>query len=274
VSDKAAWPAKGKAHKLEHLWWVMHHSDDPDRQALAVTCYLDESATDGSTTEAVVAGLQMNRSNFLHFDDKWDDLLERYHLRPALHMKDFGRHGRFSDMCECDIRSILEDACDLINVHKIYSLAVTLEHAEYQRIFHDRIKNHMSVYGLCFIATAYANHLLATQNHYKENIAVVLDSGNPYASHVLLAHGELKKAHQAQSLNLGSLTFESDEIVTPLQAADVIAWGVRRKATGYSFKGGFESIERLLARADHAQAPYPVIAMQQLMQAVENDLRP
>jgi len=247
----------------------MQHSDDPDREALAVTCYLDESATDGSTAQAVLAGLQMNRSYFLDFDDEWDGLLERYHLRPALHMKDFGRHGRFSEMCECDIRSILEDACDLINSHKIYSLAVTLEHAEYQRIFDDRVKHYMSVYGLCFIATAYANHLLAAQNNYKGNVAFVLDSGNPYASHVLLAHGELKKARQAQSLNLGTLAFETDELVTPLQAADVIAWGVRRKATGYSFKGGFEPLERLLARNDHAEKPYPVIAMQQLMQAME-----
>jgi hypothetical protein len=46
----------------------MHHSNDPDREALVVTCYLDESATDGSTPTAVVGGLLVNSSHFLGLD--------------------------------------------------------------------------------------------------------------------------------------------------------------------------------------------------------------
>jgi hypothetical protein len=62
---------------------------------MMVTCYLDESATDGGTPQAVVGGLQMNESHFLGFDPAWREMLHDFGLEPALHMKDFGPHGRF-----------------------------------------------------------------------------------------------------------------------------------------------------------------------------------
>ncbi len=56
---------------LRGFWFVLHHSNRPDLKAMIVTCYLDESATDGGTPQAVVGGLQMNQAHFIGFDREW-----------------------------------------------------------------------------------------------------------------------------------------------------------------------------------------------------------
>lgn len=57
-------------------------------------------------------------------------------------------------------------------------------------------------------------------------------------------------------LGLGSLTFDKDDCVPALQAADVIAWAVRRRATGYEFNAGFEPIEATLNERGHTSAVF------------------
>jgi hypothetical protein len=81
----------------------------------------------------------------------------------------------------------------------------------------------MGVYGTAFILCACMTHLLAKHNNYDKRTPFLMDSGNPYADHVRGAHAELQE-ERWRHMNVGSLTFDDDEVRTPLQAADVIAW--------------------------------------------------
>lgn len=118
----------------EDLWFLMHHSDKMNRQSIAVTCYLDESATDGSTPIAVVGGLTLNKKNFLRLDKQWNRMIDKFNLHPALHMKDFGSHGRFGKMPIEDRRKILAYATKIIMDCNIFTIAVTVDHAQYRSI--------------------------------------------------------------------------------------------------------------------------------------------
>jgi hypothetical protein len=146
-------PGSGNPNRLAGLWWVMHHSNDPDLQSLIVTCYLDESATDGSTPTAVVGGLLTNSSYFVGLDEKWSAMLDddEFSLRPGLHMKDFGRHGRFANMLPAKRSKIFTRAVEIIKEHNICTIAVTLEHDQYRAIVPHVVRRSMSAYGLCFI---------------------------------------------------------------------------------------------------------------------------
>jgi hypothetical protein len=255
-----------KPNRLVSLWWVMHHSDDPDLQALAVTCYLDESATDGSTPTAVVGGLLVNSSHFFGLDPKWRAMLDEFHLWPGLHMKDFGRNNRFGGMPREMRRAILTRAVDIIKAHNICTLAATLEYGQYKAILPATVRRGMSAYGLCFIACVLGNHQIAEGNKYDKRIAFIVDSGNTYAEHVFFAHQGLVEIQTEEDfLNLGSLTFDKDDNVSALQAADVVCWAVRRRASGYPFSNGFEPLEGILNDQAHNEADFSEIAMRELV---------
>jgi hypothetical protein len=70
-------------------------------------------------------------------------------------------------------------------------------------------------------------------------------------------------------MNLGGLTFEDDQSITALQAADLVCWAVRRRATGYPFTNGYEPLLDILRSEAHSEAPIPVDAMLDINEAVE-----
>jgi hypothetical protein len=253
------------SHTLASLWWAMHHSDDPDLQALVVSCYLDESATDGSTPIAVVGGLLINSLHFVGLDKKWRAMLDEFSLWPGLHMKDFGRHHRFAHMPPDKCESIFTRAAEIIKEHNICTIAATLEQDRYKALLSRGLRRYASAYGLCFMACVAGSHKIAQAHNYQKRVAFVVDPGNPYAEQVFFMHQALVEAQTDENfLNLGSLTFDKDDNVTALQAADVVCWAVRRRATGYPFVNGFEPIEKILDDQAHNQAPYPEDAMRDL----------
>lgn len=244
----------------------MHHSDDPSRQALAVSCYLDESATDGSTPTAVVGGLLLNASFYKNLDLEWGSMLTEFDLLPALHMKDFGLHGRFANIGADRLRAIFVRATSLIADHRIYTLSATLNHRDYQEAFSGLTRQHHSAYEMCFIMAALGNGKMAVRNNYNDPIAFVVDSGNPYAEHVRLAHREMEKLYKETGFpsNIGTLTFSGDESISALQAADIVCWGARRRAVALKFPAGMESIEYLFNETVHATIPVEKAALQEL----------
>ena len=222
--------------------------------AEAVNCYLDESATDGSTPQAVVGGVLLDRGGFVGFDMEWREFINARGLAPGLHIRDFGRKGRFSRVSNTDKSDIFADAVRMINQHKIYSVAATISHDKYRTILDLGTRQVMSVYGLCFILSAYENHRRAVFNKYTKNIGFILDSGNPYAGHVVGAHATLLECQKSEPLNVGSLTFDQDDNVTALQAADVVAWSVRRRLVGMPFNNGYEPLVGIFDEAHSEQS--------------------
>ena len=239
---------------------------------MIVTCYLDESAVDGGTPRAVVGGLHMNESHFLGFDPAWRSMLSELGLCPALHMKDFGQHGRFASMPPEQRRVLFDRAASLVNRHKVYSFAATLDATQYRAIIGRTLGKRFSIYGMCFVGAVLGNYLLAKQNGYPHKIPFMLDAGNPNAEHVREAHKGLLEMQTSghHPLNLGGLSFDDDEAITPLQAADVVCWAVRRKATGKPFVAGFEPLLGILDDPAHVEFALPLDVMRDLNQAIES----
>jgi hypothetical protein len=112
------------------------------------------------------------------------------------------------------------------------------------------------------------NHLAAQHNNYGERIPFLMDSGNPYANHVRGAHAEMQ-TERWRHMNVGSLTFDDDEQINALQAADLIAWASRVKAEHGNFDNGYEPLVALFNEA-HIQEEYPESAIAKLAGRIEN----
>src|ERR1017187_8054402 len=113
----------------------MQHSQDPRRLANVLTSYLDESATDGGSPIAVVGGLLLQPDTFFYLDIDWEKAIAKHGAGSAIHMKDFGQHGKFGRWTEEARSSLFRDLAKIINEHKICSIAATLTTAQYGKYF-------------------------------------------------------------------------------------------------------------------------------------------
>jgi hypothetical protein len=108
----------------------------------------------------------------------------------------------------------------------------------------------MGLYGMCFVYMAVLNNKLASFNNYTGKIPYILDTGNAKKHQVVNAHGEISKMQKEEQdffWNAGGLHFEDDRDFALLQAADLVAWGARRKEDQKRFPNGMEPINRLLS---------------------------
>jgi hypothetical protein len=173
-------------------------------------------------------------------------MLVRHGITAPLHMKDFAKHRRFGAMSPHCKRELFCEAAGLINNHKIASLEAKITTKEFETSFPKEARDKMGVYGSCFNLAAIMNHKLAEGRH-EGRIPFILDAGNPYADHVRQAHQAiLMYQRNVTFLHAGGLYFDDDALFGVLQAADVIAWGARRRAAGLGFPAGYEPITDIL----------------------------
>jgi hypothetical protein len=240
----------------------MHHdSDKPDAEIAALRLYLDESGgSDPGTPHATLGGMLMDRRAFLPFEEAWDQMLERHDIRDGIHMKGLGKHGKLGGLSVCCRRELFEEACYLITRHRALTLVGSLTNQEYEANIPDLARESFSVYGMLFNLVVMMNHRSAMVNNYGDQIPIIMDAGNPHKGHVIDAHAFMLKQWQSLvgDLHLGSLTFDDDKVLNVLQAADMIAWGTRRKASQLSFMPGLEPLQKLLDADDphHMSVPF------------------
>jgi hypothetical protein len=209
---------------------------------MAISCYLDESGTHSGSPEATVGGILLDKDNFIMFDVLWEEILLRHKIRPPLHMKEFGEHGRHGHLNYNERYKLFEDISKLINCYKAMSIVASLNHAQYKKIINPTIQEIMSIYSLCFMLCAHVIHINATNQKINYNIPYIVEKGNEYQQHILMAHnGMLRMQRENIHLHVGSLTFE-DKNLSTLQAADVIAWSGRRIATRMLIEKGMEPL--------------------------------
>lgn len=224
---------------------------------MIIQVYLDESGTDDQNPHAVVAGLVMDPERFLLFDFVWNSILSKYKIEPPLHMREFGKHGRLGYIDYPTRYELFTELAGAINCHKIHSVAVSLEHEQYEKLLSIKTKKEVSIYGLSFMFCAYQCFAMATFNYYIGDIAFLMEGGNEHCEDVRRAHRGMMQMKKEGAIGImdGSLTFNSKKL-SPLQAADVIAWGVRRKVSGETLGKGFQPISNIFDGKHHVQNKY------------------
>lgn len=143
---------------------------------------------------------------------------------------------------------------------------------EYETYFPEEWRREFSPYGMCFLLALMTSHKLA-EGQYSGRIPFILDIGNPYANHVREAHATALQMQKETFLHAGGLYFDDDAEFGVLQAADVIAWGSRRIASGGMFPPGMEPIAKILLKEQaHHEHPYKTEWLMKLGEALSNKL--
>jgi len=218
--------------------------------------YYDESAVDGSGPVSAIGGLGLLHPNYTWLGIEWNECLEKNDIGQGyLHMKDFGEHGCLHDYPTTKRRKLFLGLTKIINEHKQFSIGSTLSPEEYRIHFSFMSKKgppggrRLSIHSMCFLHAAVAQSGWAEAAGYKLDIPFMLDEGCPDRTDVDIAHRYLREQYPAEAAypnRAGGLTWEDDKKFPSLQAADVIAWTVRRKAAGAGFDFGYEPLLEIL----------------------------
>jgi hypothetical protein len=217
----------------EDLWWVMQHSDDPEKRALAVTCYCDDGGSEDHAV-ALIGGLVMNRDRFLRLDKRWQAMLHEHRIQ-SVHMNDFVRpNGRHVGMHHEMKLALFTSVARLIRSSRVYSIVMGVPLKDFRALVPAELSTGlMRPHSMAYFMVVVQNNAIA-EFEYKDRLAYLVDHGS-FEDQLLdanhwVAEWELRQV--LQHPHVGSITFDFDERVTALQAADVIVWSSNRHLGG------------------------------------------
>jgi Protein of unknown function (DUF3800) len=231
-------------------------TDYSENEIAALRLYMDESGGDDpNTPHAVIGGILIFRKAFLQFEAEWDRMLSDHGISDGIHMKEFGPHGKLGHISKCCRQELFSRATYLIENYRAFTIAATISNEQYKLHIVPEVRKRFSLYAMCFNFIIMMNHKLAENSKYDARIPFIMDVGNPYAGHVRDAHAFMLTRMQKQIYrHVGSLVFEDDKSFGVLQAADIIAWGTRRRLSNLGFPPGLEAINKLVSDPRHLRS--------------------
>jgi hypothetical protein len=223
----------------------MHHSEDPERKSVAVTCYCDDSDSDAL---AFIGGPVFNRSSFIKFNQEWARMLHLYRI-DAVHMTDFVRpHGIHVGMHYEMKLALFTALTKAIRRNRLYSISLAIPKVDFkQLVAPDISKELMQPYTMAFFMAVMTNNAVATVHGFDDRIAYLVDHGS-FDDQLNEAHKLVLEWEMVTKLSshTGPMTFDNDDNNNALQAADVIAWVARRRRDAALTLGGeFTPLQKL-----------------------------
>jgi hypothetical protein len=232
----------------------MHGTDD-ERATASLRVYMDESGDENpQTPQAVLGGMHIFRQGYLLFEEEWDAMLVNHGVAShGVHMRDFGRpHGRYASMSDCCRQELFLEATHLIRKYRALTFEVKITNEDYRKLLPQSVRDNFSLYAMCFLAAVMMTHKMAEREGMNYRIPFIMDTGNSHKGQIVNCHAFIIDRWQPVNfIHAGGLFFDNDKEFGVLQAADIIAWGARRKASGKHFPKGFEPILEILGDQYH-----------------------
>jgi hypothetical protein len=202
------------------------------------TAYLDESESDPFF---VLAGLISSPSGWNRFSREWIKVLKEYEV-PSLHMKEFAFFKKaFKGWTEGMRRSFLNRLLFLVNSPRepIYSFSAIFNFKDYDEIFPPKFQRQQNHYFFAFQSCMTGIKMHCNRHELLEEgetIDLVFGRQAQYSGRAVKIFNNYKIAPfmpEEERLMLGSLSFADDEIVIPLQAADLLAYEINKNQRGF-----------------------------------------
>lgn len=207
---------------------------------------MDESATDGGTPTAVVAGLLLDWNRYTWLDIEWEKVLAPTGMK-IVHMKKIGKWGYLKEMSIAERRDVFEKLVQIINENKGWSIAATLSPEDHEKHFAWLGAQGWGLYATCFLVAVVQQGKQLEYEKYPYDVPYTLDDGNSHKDELKEVHGyivnQLKNDFRT---HCGSLNFCDDAKVRALQAADVISWAVHRRCNGKPLRPELEPLEGII----------------------------
>lgn len=208
------------------------------RHLLMLTAYFDDSGTDDQSLYCLLAGFLAREVAWEAFNEDWANALQSDPPLAGLHMSASCFEGFSNEQRD----KKLEDLVGVINKHDPVLFACMVHRPLFDAIC-DEFMGDMralskrerrlirSPYILCLaVVMHWLSRQLAIISAIQpdEQVDLILDVQPGFAGTVQDFHDTFKKQVPLYAATFGRIIFDSDKNVLPLQAADFVAWSIRR----------------------------------------------
>lgn len=204
------------------------------RKLPMLTAFFDDSGTHKKGPFCVLAGYIANADQWKAFSEEWDTELRAEPNIPCLKMSSANsKDGPFRGWETTAIERKVTRLAEIVNRHAIGGIAVVVSNDAYRKIAEGCLPSTVDhPYWLCYSKIVTETLEIYGRESNDEKINFVFDTqGEGYERRALLMHDNWREIFKASPNGnlLGSLTFGNDVELMPLQAADMLAWHVRRR---------------------------------------------
>lgn len=208
-----------------------------------LTAYIDDSGWDGKSPVFVLAGYVSSTEKWSAFSDEWRAVLNLPHptTLPYLKMADAyqlrKRSSVFRGWTEEDRDSRLKEFCPVINRHVEHGVAIVVPIEAHRRHFKGLFAPEAldRPYFLSFFSLASLIAAVVRTVGYNEKVELIYDTQENESKSFFM--DQFEKFMQAAPPSAAGLfnvpKWEDDKDVLPLQAADMLAWHIRRYCYDY-----------------------------------------
>lgn len=220
--------------------------------------YFDDSGSHNEAAFYVVAGYVAPIEVWLSFEKQWRAVLAAEPAIEYFHGNEcFSRSNQFAGFEQADAVAKVYHLVDVIFRHVSYEVSVAIPRPAYDRYIASLIGNaditkYSNPYMFCYQQIAIMMSALFPVMSASEGLSVdlVLDQQKDVVGMVQELHSMFASTRDFG--NFGAVTFANDRLVVPLQAADLIAWGLHRFLTKGEVPPGWERAFALPALRLHA----------------------
>lgn len=201
---------------------------------VTVQAYIDDSKSDFGDRYLILAGYVNTAEMWARFSDAW---YEELHRSPAIdYMKmveAFGRNGQFRGWTEEDRDQKIEDLARIIRHFKPISIHASISQRQVQEIIKPVAPYGMaSAYSLCFqsIIVPIATYQSRRRDLMQVPIDFIFDNQEGLGNETRELYQSVRamQPKSVQKVLSREPLFRDDKLVMPLQAADMLAWHIRR----------------------------------------------
>jgi Protein of unknown function (DUF3800) len=238
--------------------------------------YCDESGTERDAKILVLAGLLAPAVRWKRFETDWKLVLASHGVCYFRAHDFYKRKEQFALGTVWDNRlkreQFIQQLLQVIQSRETapaLALVSLVYLAAHQRIFgKSRLSSTPYTVG-CSGCWLLASKWAEEENH-KEEIAFIFDNGHKNDRHMLEVY---QRAQQygpfRQEFRLGGLSFEDDRTTTPLQAADLLAYGMTRSLR---IRGDWRDVDSTIQQYVGKSTKYQVfIAEEELLQSMHDE---
>jgi len=196
--------------------------------------YVDDSGSDEQSNAFVLAGFMMNATQWAAFSDDWDAQLRRTPNIDYFKMSEaISRNGEFLGWPREFILCKVKDLLSVIEDHRPVGIGSYLFWPEFAKYMHpySELKPYALLFGAIF--ESIEKHQIV-EGIFPEAIDVDFDDQGSAGQFALQVYPRFKQVSRPETQRmLGRMPLMlDDKKVLPLQAADMLAWNIRRKLDG------------------------------------------
>lgn len=204
----------------------------PRKHIVILQAFIDDSASEEGIRNYLLAGYVLDAQSWISFSDDWDSVLRASPKIDYLHMVEAnGLRGQFGGWTSKDRDKKVIDLGKVIEKHQPHSIEISVSQNEMAKYYNPSAPYaFQNPYFLCFYGVILGLGRIHKLLGIDAPVDFVFDEHGGLGHDVAMWYQQIKSDQPQLKFLLGSSPiFRDDRKVLPLQAADMLAWHLRRE---------------------------------------------